>query len=65
MTTATQLREHIANIQARIDDLEAAHGTGVRSASVGEDIAFLVLNQRYAQDKLAELEAAQTNGETK
>ena len=65
MTAATQLREHIADIQAQIDALEATHGTGVRSASVGEDIAFLVLNQRYAQDKLAEMEAAQTNGETK
>ena len=65
MTAATQLREHIADIQAQIDELEAKHGTGVRSASVGEDIAFLVLNQRYAQDKLAEMEATQTNGETK
>jgi hypothetical protein len=65
MTTANRLRQHIADIQAQIDALEAKHGTGVRSASVGENIAFLVLNQRYAQDKLAALEAAPTNGETK
>jgi hypothetical protein len=40
----------------QIADLERLHGTGVRSAAIGEDIGILCLYLRDAEQQLAELE---------
>jgi hypothetical protein len=40
----------------QIEDLERLHGTGVRSAAIGEDIGILCFYLRDAEQQLAELE---------
>ena len=40
----------------QIEDLERRYGTGVRPASVGEEIMILTLHLESAQKQIAELE---------
>jgi hypothetical protein len=54
--TIEECRDYIARKQEQIADLERLHGTGVRSAAIGEDIGILSFYLRDAEQQLAELE---------
>ena len=54
--TIEECRAYIARKQEQIADLERLHGTGVRSAAIGEDIGILSFYLRDAEQQLAELE---------
>lgn len=56
MTEAEILRQYIADKQAKIDELIARHGQGVRPSWVGEEIALLLHYQRDAEKQLKQLE---------
>jgi hypothetical protein len=54
--TKEECRAYIELKKQQIADLERLHGTGVRSAAIGEDIGILCFYLRDAEDQLAELE---------
>ena len=54
--TIESLRSYIELKKQQIADLERLHGTGVRSAAIGEDIGILCFCLRDAEQQLAELE---------
>jgi hypothetical protein len=54
--TIEECRAYIARKKEQIADLERLHGTGVRSAAIGEDIGILSFYLRDAEQQLAELE---------